>query len=139
MTESPIDLLGIGFPKEFIPYETEDGWLVILPGEEDGRRGDKQVYAVSHVEIRLDSTENLTKCIRHLEESDRRLRFMKSNPWDWQRVQIKNNTVRFGVAWYSKEFFEERKDAWFSDQHRRLYLEFGADVDDFTVTHELGK
>ena len=132
------DILGIGDPKEFVPYEIEDGWKVVLPGEEDGRRPlDKLLVAVSRVEIRLQTEEDKEKCLREIEESDRRLRLLQSKPWDWQRVATKGNTVRFGVAWYDRSFFERRKGAWSGEQHASLYKHFGASVDDFTVTHQV--
>jgi hypothetical protein len=137
MANKPSDVMGIGLQKEFQPYQKEDGWTVVLPGEEDGRRGDKKVVAVSHVEIRLKSASDLSKCLEHLEESDRRLQMMKSQDWDWQRVETKGNTVRFGVAWYNRSFFENRKDAWQSKQHSNLYTQFGASEQDFTVVHEV--
>ncbi len=74
------DLMGIidfsQFSNDFEPFETEDGWTVVLPGEEDGRRkahGQKLV-AESKIEIKLDNTANILRCISALEESDRRLR-----------------------------------------------------------------
>lgn len=131
------DIMGIGFPKEFVPYEIEDGWVVVLPGEEDGRRGDKRVVAISHVHIKLFSQEERDECIKHLEESDRRLRLMKSNPWDWQRVMIRDNEIKFGVAWYDRSFFEQKKESWADSSHTQLYSAFGATEDNFSVQHEL--
>jgi hypothetical protein len=131
------DIMGIGYQKEFVPYFVEDGWEVVLPGEEDGRRAEKQLVAISRVEIRLKNDKDLKDCLAHLEESDRRLRLMKSQDWDWQRVMIKDHTVRFGVAWYNRSFFESRKDAWTTPQHVSLYAAFGALPSDFSVTHEV--
>lgn len=36
--QAPQDLLGIGQPKAFHPYVTDDGWTVVTPGAESGRR-----------------------------------------------------------------------------------------------------
>jgi hypothetical protein len=137
MSDPFTDLFGIGFPKSFQPYATDDGWMVVLPGEEDGRRGNKRLVAVTKVHIRLSNRRNLQKCIKHLEESDRRLRLLQTNPWDWQRVEVKDNEVRFGVAWYDRSFFEAKKFAWSDENHTGLYSQFGATKDDFTVEHQL--
>ena len=111
----------------------------LKPGEEDGRRGEKELFAVTRVEIHLSSQENTEKCLRHLEESDRRLRMIKSNPWDWQRVERLGTRIRFGVAWYDRSFFEQRKTAWSDPKHASLYAEFGATPENFKVTHEIIK
>lgn len=131
-----LDLMAIGFPKNFEPYTREDGWTVVLPGEEEVR-GDKIVVASSDVEIRLKSSDDVQKCIRILEGSDRRLKLVFSNPWNWGPAMYKGNIIRFGVAWYDLEFFESRKNAWFGDDHRAFYSQFGATVDDFTVNHRI--
>ena len=78
-----VDLLNIyKGPELFQPYETADGWLVVLPGEEDGRRKKygKTVVAVTSVVISLKSQRHLLKCLSELEESDRRIRELK-----WRR------------------------------------------------------
>jgi len=133
------DIMGIGQIKVFRAYDTDDGWTVVTPGAESGRRQaqGKKVHALSKVEIRLQSKKDLAVCIAHLEESDRRFAMINSNPWDWTRAMFKELTVRFGVEWYDKDFFEQRKEAYLSAEHVSMYSQFGATVNDFTVEHYL--
>ncbi len=139
MSESatPQDLMGIGQVKVFTPYQTEDGWTVVTPGAESGRRQaqGKKVIALSKVEIRLKSEKDLALCIAHLEASDRRFAMIARNPWDWQKAMYKDLTVRFGVEWYDKDFFSQRKEAYLSPEHASMYSEFGATVNDIRVEH----
>jgi hypothetical protein len=131
------DIMGIGQPSAFVPYTTDDGWLVILPGEEGGRRqaSGKVLRACSKVEITLANKEDLESCIRHLEESDRRFAANTANPWDWQIVKIRDLQVRFGVAWYDLEFFNSKKEAYSDPKHIALYAKFGAKLENFKVEH----
>jgi hypothetical protein len=135
------DLFGVMETKEmFQPYETPDGWTVVLPGEEDGRRQKygRKLVAVTRVQIELKDEAALQRCVHELEESDRRLRELSGgNPWDWQKVMLKGLVVRFGVAWYDRAFFQARKNAWSSPQHLELYKRFGASADNFRVEHEI--
>ena len=135
------DLMGVFDGEElFQPYETDDGWLVVLPGEEDGRRQKygKTLVAETQVEISLTSEADLENCIRELEESDRRIRELSGRPpWDWQKVMVKGLQVRFGVAWYDRDFFETRKTAFSDPVHQRMYARFGATLDNFKVEHHL--
>ncbi|MDI3291997.1 hypothetical protein [Polyangium sp. 15x6] len=133
------DVMGIGQPDAFVPYTTEDGWRVILPGEEGGRRqaAGKVLRAFTKVEITLTSKEDLESCVRHLEESDRRFAANTENPWDWAKVMIRDLQVRFGVAWYDLEFFSTKKEAYSDPKHIGLYAKFGATLDNFKVEHFL--
>lgn len=132
------DLMGIGYPKDFQPYTRDDGWTVVLPGEESSR-GNKVVVATSDVEIKLASKEDVQKCIKILEESDRRLKLIASNPWNWAPAMYKDNTVKFGVAWYDMDFFNQRKDAWSGKEHTSYYLQFSSKPEDFKVKHRILK
>ncbi|WP_343703593.1 hypothetical protein [Chitinophaga sp.] len=135
------DLMGI-FNKDevFQPYTTPDGWTVILPGEEDGRREKygRKIVAVTEVEIKLTDENSLNICIRELEESDRRIRERSGGGgWDWRKVLVKDFDVRFGVAWYDRGFFESRKEAWANPEHAKIYEKFGAGIENFKVNHQL--
>ncbi|HPE56187.1 MAG TPA: hypothetical protein PK904_07305 [Bacteroidales bacterium] len=142
MANLKTDLMGIidfsQFPNKFEPYETEDGWTVVLPGENDGRKEahGKKLVAESKVEIQLDSTANLLKCIQALEESDRRLRELRTGgPYDWQLVKIKDLTVKFGVSWYDLEFFNAKKDVWSQTEHSSMFQQFGVPIEKVSVQH----
>lgn len=130
------DILGIGQVKAFLPYEDENGWLVVSPGcEERRKRNGKHVVALSEVEIRLASENDKEICLRHLEESDRRFSMIDSNPWDWQSVRTQGLKVRFAVEWYDLDFFGARRDAFRDADHAAMYSDFGATLEDLTVRH----
>jgi hypothetical protein len=128
------NLMNIPQDKIFKPFEIDDGWTVVLPGEER-RRGDKKVIALTKVEIKLHSDADLYTCLKHLEESDRRFSLIKSNPWDWSRVAIKELKVRFSVVWYDKKFFELHRHAYANPKHLTMYTDFGATLHDFSIQH----
>ena len=133
------DVMGIGQPQAFTPYTTDDGWLVILPGEEGGRRqaSGKVLRAFTSVEISLSRKEDLDSCILHLEESDRRFAANTANPWDWAKTLIRGLQVRFGVAWYDLEFFKTKREAYSDPRHLGLYAKFGATLENFKIEHFL--
>ena len=141
MADLKTDIMGIidfsQFPKKFEPYETEDGWTVVLPGESDGRKEahGKKMVAETKVEIELDSVANLLKCIKALEESDRRLRELKTNHYDWQIVSIKDLTVKFGVSWYDLDFYISKKDIWSQSDHATMFQQFGVPMEKISVKH----
>ena len=97
----------------------------------------KTVVALSEVEIRLSSENNRDRCLKHLEESDRRFSQIVSNPWDWQSVRTHGLTVRFAVEWYDLKFFDQRRGAFQDNDHVAMYSNFGVTLDDLTVEHFL--
>jgi hypothetical protein len=135
------DIMGVLHPDTvFQPYQIDDGWTVVMPGEEDGRRKKygKTLFAETKVEVTLKSAEALHTCLSELAESDRRLRELSGGGmYDWQRVMIKGLTVRFGVAWYDRDFFEHRKAAYTSPEHMHVFGKFGASPSDFKVEHRI--
>ena len=132
------DLLGIGQPTPFEPYQDDEGWTVVIPGCEERRKKlGKTVIALSKVEIRLNSEAERDTCVRHLEESDRRFAQVASNPWEWAGVRILENTVRFNVEWYEHEFFYARRTAFKDPDHIDMYAQFGATLEQITVAHFL--
>jgi hypothetical protein len=135
------DIMGIYNSNDlFQPYLTEDGWTVTQPGEEDGRRKkyNKTLVAETKVEIKLKDEESLNICLKELEESDRRIRELSGGgSYDWQKVLVKDLVVRFGVAWYNLEFFEQKKEVWSDPNHASVFKKFGAGIKDFTVSHTI--
>lgn len=143
MKNSIVDILGIidynSFPSNFEPFVDKEGWTVVLPGEDDGRRikHGMELIAETKVEIRLKTQSDLLKCIKELEESDRRLRELKvSPPYDWQRVKVRDLVIEFGVSWYDEDFFETRKGIWSSKDHMQLFQKFDVNKEDITVIHK---
>lgn len=97
---------------------------------------EKELVAETKVEIQLKTQSDLLKCLKELEESDRRLRELKvSPPYDWQRVRVRNLVIEFGVSWYNEDFFESRKGVWSSQDHMKLFQKFGVSKEDITVNH----
>ena len=85
--------------------------------------------------MRLHSEAGQDRCLRHLEESDRRFALILTNPWEWAPVKYKGLTVRFNVEWYERSFFEARRTAFQDPDHIAMYTQFGATLEDVTVEH----
>ena len=124
----------------FTPFVDHNHWLVVTPGAESGRRErhGKKVVAVSLVEVALSSDEDVETCLKYLQESDRRFEMaLPASPYDWQSVRMKRDQhlVRFGVEWYEKDFFIDKKDAYTSSMHAGLFKSFHSSPDKFQVSH----
>ncbi|MEV0045616.1 hypothetical protein AB0H60_19435 [Nocardia rhamnosiphila] len=121
--------------------------IVSLGGETEERRAGREAIAESHIEMTLATDEAVAVCLAELEESDRRLAESIKNgpkpspgPYDWQVVTFEANeagggTVRFGVAWYNENFFQEKKDIYLDSNHGALFGKFGVEPSDVKVTH----
>ncbi|MBO3742699.1 hypothetical protein [Actinoplanes flavus] len=123
----------------------------VLQGEnsEDGRRGDKQIVAISMCTYTCPDFATLDACVDALKASDDKLRARPDAMmlWDWQDSDVvfdtpenpraAGGTVRLGVAWYDKEFFLERGDAGFSRMHKVIYDQIGVPQDRITIEHFL--
>lgn len=110
----------------------------ILSGTEaEGRQAEP--YARTHVEISFSDENDLRECVRLLRWSDERLRARPDQllRWDWQKTFRDGMTIRFGVNWYERDFFERRKDAFREPTHAVYYSQFGASADDFKIRHEV--
>lgn len=46
-------------------------------------------------------------------------------------------TVRFGVAWYNENFFQEKKDIYLDSHHGALFGKFRAEPSDGKVIHRI--
>jgi hypothetical protein len=119
--------------------------IVSLGGETEERRAGREAIAESHIEMTLATDEAVAVCLAELEASDRRLaeRTKKGpcpSPYDWQVVTLEHNdagggTVRFGVAWYEEDFFQEKKDIYLDANHGGLFSKFGVEPSNVKVTH----
>jgi hypothetical protein len=113
--------------------------VMILAGTEmEGSRRQKP-YAITKVEIAFDNEDSLRTCVRLLRWSDDRLRARPDQLilWEWQSSFREGMTIHFGVAWYDREFFEKRKNAFMEPQHANYYAYFGAKPEDFKMEHEI--
>lgn len=106
----------------------------MLPRHEGLRR-----YAYTHARMNFDNENDLVRCVRMLQWSDERMR-SRTDPmilWEWTRSYREGMSVEFTVAWYSEEFFNERKNAFQDKQHAGFYSAFGLKPSDIIVRHEI--
>lgn len=107
----------------------------------------KTVIARSECTYYCPDAATAERCIEALRASDERLR---SRPeqlmlWSWDstywEAEMSNpnggGTVMLGVMWYDREFFDDRRDAWFGVMHQRVYKDIGIPMEDINVTHWL--
>jgi hypothetical protein len=133
-TQTVHDVLGVLGPDDI---GAEDGWEIIMNGEETRRPKSLTRVAITRAEVTFSNEANLKKFVDVLEASDKRLRAIPDAEvrYDWQRVLRKNLTVRFGVAWYDREFYLSRRDAYKSEFHSRMLRDFGLTPEDMRVEH----
>jgi hypothetical protein len=123
---------------------------LVIVGEDDdaARRGDKTVIAFSDCEYFCPDGETLVKCVEHIKASDERLRSRPEEQmlWDWRSTWMtltdpddlsKGGTIFLGVSWYDREFFDDRRDAWFGAMHQRIYKAIGVPLEQVSVKHFL--
>lgn len=117
----------------------KQGRVMILSGTE--RPDDKQrvPYAETRVVIEFDDEESLRTCVRLLRWSDDRLRARTDQVllWNWDSTHREGMTIRFGVLWYDRDFFEQRKDAFKDESHQGYFSHFGANASDFKMETEI--
>lgn len=132
--------------KEFLEADAVTR-VRVLSGEDTdaARRGDKHAVARSECSYYCPDEATARRCISALEESDKRLRERPEELmlWDWQATYFEaeqdnpngGGTVILGVAWYDREFFDDRRDAWFGRMHQRIYQDLGIPLENITVEH----
>jgi len=137
MGQKKLDPLGVQGSGNARKDKLNEGWTVVMPGEESRRSKELHRVAITRAEIKFDSNENFKKFLEVIKASDERLRRVPDANvmYDWQMITRKGNTVRFGVAWYDKDFFLERKDAYKSDMHRGILSEFGVTPESIRIEH----
>ncbi|RNC82362.1 MAG: hypothetical protein ED559_11450 [Phycisphaera sp.] len=113
--------------------------VMILAGTERPEDRGRTPYAQTKVEITFDDEEKLRTCVRLLRWSDDRLRARPDQllHWDWNSSFREGMTIKFGVSWYTREFFESRKDAFKDESHSSYFAHFGANADDMVVKTEI--
>jgi hypothetical protein len=132
--------------KEFLDKDAPTR-VRVLSGEDTdaARRGNKKPIGRSDCTYYCPDEATARRCIEALEESDKRLRERPEELmlWDWQATYFETEqgnpngggTVILGVAWYDREFFDERRDAWFGRMHQEIYKGLGIPLEDITVDH----
>lgn len=118
-------------------YDAGDGWQIVMYGEETRRPKSLERVAITRAEVTLSSNEHLKKLIEVLKASDERLAEIPDNSimYDWQIVRSRNLTIRFGVAWYDREYYRQKQNVWKLDMHDRMFADFGVAASDFRIEH----
>lgn len=142
MVASAIDLIKAG--KKPVT------WIRVLTGEssDPARRAGKKVVAFSDCRYVCPNKATVEACIEHLKQSDARLRERPDEMmlWDWDNTYLEwadpddpsmGGTIILGVAWYDREFFDDRSGAWFGALHRRIYEKIGVPMENISVEHWL--
>jgi hypothetical protein len=116
-----------------------DKKTVVLDGSKLEQHHNLIPYAHTHVEMKFDNEDDLIKCVRLLQWSDERMRSRKDPNilWEWTRGYRFDMSIYFTVSWYSKDFFEDNKDAFKNKEHANYYSKFGMHPSDIRVEHEI--
>lgn len=134
------DILGVmtsGLPLKGDSHYHVEGWERVLTGEEFRRSKDLKRVAITRAELTFKNEDGLIKFMQVLKDSDDRLSRIPDSEvmYDWQAATLKGLTIRFGVAWYDREFYKEKKDAYLTQLHANLFKQFGVDVKDMRIEH----
>ena len=117
--------------------------IVSMGGSTPSRIQGREAVAETKVSIQLPDKKSLEKCLYQLEVSDARLaeRGPKiPGPYDWQFVikevlEDGSAVVHFGVAWYDRGYFNEKKSVFQDPRHSNMFSSMGASHDDVSVEH----
>lgn len=113
----------------------------ILDGSMLEQHSHLKPYALTHVKMTFTNEDDVIRCARMLQWSDERMR-SRTDPvilWAWQISYREGMTMEFSVAWYSKEYFEARKDAFKDTTHANYYSKFGLAPKDIKTKHVVVK
>lgn len=119
---------------------TREPRLHAIAGDATTRVVGRTQVAQSDVTLELPTDAAIEKRLRALDASDLRLA-ASPGKYDWKFAWVDPNTdteggrVRFGVAWYDEDFFEEKRDVYLDVKHLRMIAGFGADEGSVNVEH----
>jgi hypothetical protein len=115
----------------------------VLDDPETREKGRKAI-AMSDVLYACPTSDIAASLIEALRVSDEKLRGLHDSLmlWEWNSTWLEqhpdgSSSALLRVAWYDREFYDERKSAWLGKMHRRIYEEIGIGLDDMSVTHWL--
>lgn len=133
MTDT-FDILGI---MESAALAEANGWIEILPGDDERRPPWLKKVARTVVELTLNTEKDLEMFLDEIKKSSDKLSLVPDDllMYTWELVRRKELSIRFVVAWYDLDFYEARKDAFKSDQHSKIFEKFNVTASDLTVTH----
>jgi hypothetical protein len=109
----------------------------ILDGSQLEQHAHLTPYAYTEVTMHFTNEDDVVRCARMLQWSDERMR-ARTDPvilWKWKESYRHGMTMEFSVAWYSKEYFEARKDAFKDTSHAGYYGTFGLKPKDIKIKH----
>lgn len=98
------------------------------------RRSEEPV-ATTRVRVRIPDEKDRNTCIEAIRSSDVALALKANSDYEWNVAVVNDDTIQFGVSWYSVPFFKEKKNAFTSKEHFRIFSDFNATADDFEVIH----
>ena len=135
--KDPLNVMPDGIPLKSDPFYTVEGWERIYTGEEFRRSKELRRVAITRVELSFDCEDNFEKFFQFLKDSDDRLSKVPDSEvmYDWQSPMKNGLTIRFGVAWYDADFYIEKKDAYLSGMHTKLFSQFGSKAEDMRIEH----
>jgi len=111
----------------------------ILDGSALEQHDHLKAYAYTVVKMKFTNEDDIIRCARMLQWSDERMR-ARTDPvilWKWQESYREGMIMEFSVAWYSKEYFEARKNAFKDASHASYYSKFGLKPADIKTKHVL--
>lgn len=106
--------------------------LLSLAGDVPERIRDRKQIAQSDVIISISTEADLQKCIARLDASDQRLAEVEAG-YDWKMATVvrqegvDGGQVRFGVAWYDRDFYNEKRDIYLGADHMHMFAGMGAE------------
>lgn len=133
---------------ELTPQETITRVRVLVGEDADAeRRGGKTVIAHSDARYYCRDAAMVERCVSAIRASDEWLRNRPAErmEWDWQSTYFEadpastegGGTILLGVAWYTMDYYHRHKNAWFGDDHERIYARIGVPLGEVQVTHWL--
>jgi hypothetical protein len=91
--------------------------------------------AFSRFRIRFFEIKQLYLCYKALRQTDERLRNAPAAPFDWQDIHAMSGILKFGLAWFDREFFNSLKNADPTEAHAEMATAFQLHPVDIRAEH----
>lgn len=113
--------------------------FLVLPGEDSdpARRGERTVYAVTHVTIPFSNVDDLVSCFSQLCRSDDRLQADPTAKYNWVNTYAQGLKLIFGVAWYDKSFYLQKRETYLRTDHLEMFSSFNVAPSELEIVHEV--
>ncbi len=111
----------------------------LLDGSSLDQHEKLEPYALTHVSMKFDNEDDIIRCVRILQWSDERMRAREQPTilWAWKQSFRNKDEVYFSVAWYTKAFFDSRKDSFYDPMHTSYYKIFNKTPTGLKIRHEI--